>query len=105
VSTSVGLARSLIKDLRNADASRKLERESTETAVLEADGAELARLLELNRGRLAMQLMLNRGETKENAESFVDTGLALIRFLGRGKLTVQDEPANTWFRLNFKLAK
>ena len=105
MSTSVGLARSLIKELRNADVSRKIDGESAETAVLEADGAELARLLELNRGRLAMQLMLSRGETKEKAESFVDTGLALIRFLGQGKLTVQDEPAKTSFRLNFKLAK
>ncbi len=105
VSTSVGLARSLIKELRNADVLRKIEGESAETAVLEADGAELARLLALNRGRLAMQLMLNRGETKEKAESFVDTGLALIRFLGQGRLTVQDEPAKTSFRLNFKLAK
>src|SRR5262249_21958115 len=77
VSTSAGLARTLIKELGNADVSRKLEGESNETAVLEAEGAEFARLLELNRGRLAMQLMLSRGETKEKAESFVDTGLAL----------------------------
>jgi hypothetical protein len=86
------------------DAARKLGGESNETAVLEADGAELARLLEVNRGRLAMQLMLNRGETKENAESFVETGLALVRFLGKGRLSVVDRPGETSFRLNFKLA-
>ena len=63
-SSSVGLARDLIKELKaksgGADAS--------ETAVLEADGPELARLLEINRTRLAMQLMLGRGETKEKAK-------------------------------------
>ena len=56
-----------------------------ETAVLEADGPELARLLEQNRGRLAMQFMLNRGETKEKAEGQVDLGLALLRYLGHGR--------------------
>ena len=105
VSTSVGLARRLIKELHSPEVSHKLQGESAETAVLEADGTELARLLELNRGRLAMQLMLSRGETKENAESFVDTGVALVRFLGKGRLGVVDRPADTSFRLNFKLTK
>jgi hypothetical protein len=105
VSTSAGLARALIKDLRKADVSRTMEGESSETAVLEADGALLARVLELNRGRLAMQLMLSRGETKEKAESFVDTGLALLRYLGQGRMTARDLPEKTSFKLNFKLAK
>jgi hypothetical protein len=105
VSTSAGLARTLIKELRSADVSKKLEGESNDTAVLEADGAELVRLLELNRGRLAMQLMLSRGETKEKAESFVDTGLALLRYLGKGRMTARDLPGETSFRLTFKLAK
>jgi hypothetical protein len=73
--------------------------------VLEADGAELARLLELNRARLAMQLMLNRGETKEKSEAFVDTGLALLRFLGTGRISVRDEPGATSLNLTFKLSK
>ncbi len=65
--------------------SQKLGGESTETAVLEADGAELARLLELNRARLAMQLMLSRGETKEKAESLRRlAGSALAALPGHG---------------------
>jgi hypothetical protein len=105
LSTSAGLARALIKDLRSADSSRKLAGELPETAVLEADGGELARLLELNRARLAMQLMLSRGETKEKSEAFVDTGLALLRFLGTGLLTVRDDPGSTSLKLSFKLSK
>jgi hypothetical protein len=105
LSTSAGLARALIKDLRSADGSKKLTGESPETAVLEADGAELARLLELNRARLAMQLMLSRGETKEKSEAFVEKGLALLRYLGTGRLTVRDEPGATSLKLSFKLIK
>jgi hypothetical protein len=73
--------------------------------VLEADGGELARLLELNRARLAMQLMLSRGETKEKSEAFVDSGLALLRYLGMGRMTVCDEPGATSVKLSFKLSK
>ena len=105
LSTSVGLARSLIKDLHTAGASKKLEADSSETAVLEANGAELARLLELNRARLAMQLMLSRGETKEKAEAEVDMGLAFLRYLGAGRMSVRDLPAVTSVQLEFKLAK
>ncbi len=70
-SSSVGLARDLIKELKSKSAGA----DASETAVLEADGPELARLLEINRTRLAMQLMLGRGETKEKAESQVELGL------------------------------
>jgi hypothetical protein len=105
LSTSASLARALIKDLRSSGASKKYEGESSETAVLEADGAELARLLELNRARLAMQLMLSRGLAKEKAEAEVDTGLALLRFLGAGRMTVRDEPGTTSVDLGFKLSR
>jgi hypothetical protein len=105
LSTSAGLARALIKDLRNADAAQKLSGESSETAVLEADGAELARLLELNRARLAMQLMLGRGLTKEKAEAEVAKGLDLLHYLGAGRMTVLDDPDKTSVKLDFKLSK
>jgi hypothetical protein len=105
LSTSAGLARALIKDLKNADAPRKLSGESSETAVLEADGAELARLLELNRARLAMQLMLSRGLTKEKAEAEVGKGLELLRYVSAGRMTIRDEPEKTSLKLVFKLSK
>jgi hypothetical protein len=105
LSSSAGLARALIKDLKKTDGSRLGSIVSDETAVLEADGAQLARLLELNRGRLAMQLMLSRGETKEKAESQVDLGLALIRYLGHGRLAVRDLPGATSLQLKLQLSK
>jgi hypothetical protein len=105
LSTSAGLARALIKDLKNPDAARKLSGESSETAVLEADGPELARLLGLNQARLAMQLMLGRGLSKEKAEAEVAKGLDLLRYLGAGRMSVRDEPEKTSVELNFKLSK
>ncbi len=87
------------------NAPRKLSGESNETAVLEADGAELARLLELNRARLAMQLMLSRGLTKEKAEAEVGKGLELLRYLSAGRMTVRDGPEKTSVKLVFKLSK
>jgi hypothetical protein len=100
-SSSVGLARDLVKELKgrgSADAA-------SETAVLEANGPELARLLEINRNRLAMQLMLNRGETKEKAASQVELGLALLRDLGQGRLVIRDDPSVTRLQLKFQFSK
>ncbi len=105
LSSSAGLARALIKELKNPDAANKGGSPSDETAVLEADGAQLARLLELNRGRLAMQLMLSRGETKEKAESQVDLGLALVRYLGHGRLAIRDSAEATSLQLKLQLSK
>ena len=73
LSSSVSLARDLVKELKSKTALAELG----ETAVLEADGSELAKLLEINRSRLAMQLMLGRGEAREKAEKQLELGLAL----------------------------
>ena len=101
LSSSVGLARDLIKELKPKNEGAEVN----ETAVLEADGPELARLLEINRTRLAMQLMLGRGETKQKAESQVELGLSLLRYLGRGRLVIRDDPASTRIELKLQLAK
>ena len=37
-----------------------------------------------------MQTMLGRGETKEDAGHRVDLNLALLRYLGHGRLAVTD---------------
>ncbi|MFI5460841.1 MAG: hypothetical protein ACHRXM_35980 [Isosphaerales bacterium] len=104
-SSSVGLARSLIKELKSKDRPAARGTESEETFVLEADGPELARLLEQNRGRLAMQLMLNRGETREKAQQDVDLGLTLLRYLGQGRLTIRDDSGASRLQVKLQLSK
>jgi hypothetical protein len=100
-SSSTGLARDLIKELK----SRSEGADASETAVLEADGLELAKLLGINRARLATQLMLGRGETKEKADGHVELGLALLRSLGHGRLVIRDDPGATRIQLKIQFAR
>ncbi len=71
LSTSTGLARALVKELKAITGSHVVGAEEKATFTLEADGPEVARLLEQNRSRLVMQTMLKQGETKEKAEQRV----------------------------------
>jgi hypothetical protein len=100
-SSSVGLARDLIKELKSKDGGKG----ASGTAVLEADLAELARLLKVNGSRLAMQLMLGRGETKEKAERDVELGLELLRSLGHGRLVIGEDPGATRVGLKLQFGK
>jgi hypothetical protein len=105
LSSSAGLARALIKDLKSGGGDKKPRERSDLTFVVEASGTEFARLLELNRNRLAMRVMLDRGETKENADAQVELGLALFRYLGQGRLAIRDDARASSLELNFHLAK
>ncbi len=105
LSSSAQLARALIKDLKGNGGDKKAGAGPHETVVVEASGIEFARLLELNRSRLAMRVMLDRGETKENAESQVELGLALFRYLRHGRLAIRDDADATSLELNFELSK
>ena len=55
------------------------------TLLAEADGAALARLVELNRNRMVMQNMLDKGHDKEQAEAEVGFLATLLRYFGRGR--------------------
>ena len=101
-SSSVGLARDLIKELKS---NKRRAPRSARRPFSRPMGPSWPRLLEINRTRLAMQLMLGRGETKEKAESQVELGLALLRYLGHGRLVIRDDPAATRIQLKFQLAK
>jgi hypothetical protein len=105
LSSSAGLARTLIKRLKAPADAQKLGAECDETVVLAADGAEFARLLEINRGRLVMQTMLGRGYTKEKAERYTEQVLAVLRYLGRGRLAIRDDATMSQLRLKLDLAR
>jgi hypothetical protein len=104
LSSSVGLARTLIRELKSKENSAAGGFESDETLAVLADGAELARLLEQNRSRLAMQLMLDRGQSKEAALQDVDLGLGLLRYLGQGSLVVRENAGATQLHVTLRFA-
>jgi hypothetical protein len=98
LSSSVGLARDLVRTLK---APRKAE---DATLVAQADGAELARLLERDRARLVMRDMLRKGLDKPSAEAGFDALLGLVRHLGHARLTVRDGKDSDAVRLALDFA-
>jgi hypothetical protein len=98
LSTSVGLTRALIQLLKAPAAVTDV------TLLLEADGPALAHLVALNRNRLIMQNMLDKGHDQAAAETEIDQLGRLLHSLGRGRLTVQDGSETLRFDLGFTLS-
>ncbi len=99
ISSSVGLTRDLIKALKSPAKS------GDTTLTIEADGSELAKLLEINRSRMVMQNMLEKGQDKAQAEEGVDTLLSVLRYLGHGRLTARDGADTFRLSLDFALGR
>jgi hypothetical protein len=81
------VTRALIRALKQGQAAK-----ATSDATLEAraDGAEIARLVELNRESLVMKNMLTSGNDKSAAESEVDFLIKLLRSAESAGLRVHD---------------
>jgi len=99
ISSSLGLTRDLIKNLKAP------AKPGEATLALEADGGVLAGLLDLNRNRIVMQNMLEKGHDKAQAEDEVNTLLSILRYLGHGRLTVQDGADTLKLNLGFALGR
>jgi hypothetical protein len=97
LSSSAGLARELVKALKTP------AKPEDATLLAEADGASLARLVELNRPRLVMQNMLDKGHDKDQAEAQIGLLSSLLRYLGHGRLSVRDGADATRLGLEFSL--
>jgi hypothetical protein len=105
LSSSADLGRSLIKELKLKGSATSSAAEGNETVLLEADGHELAKLLEQNRTRIAARFMLGRGETKQNADRQAESLLNLVRYLGHGRALVRDDPAATQLEVKLQFSK
>jgi hypothetical protein len=105
LSSSTGLARSLVKELKAIEVSGRKPKEEPATFTAEASGPELARLLDRNRSRMVMQTMLDRGQTKRDAEDRVGAILDLVGYLGRGRLVITDAADRSTLRLKFDLSR
>ena len=95
LSSSLGLVRELIPTLK-----RPVEA-SDATVLVQAEGAELAALIDDNRPKLVMQNMLEKGNDKPRAEVEVGLLARIVRTLGRGTLSVRDRPEAVQLRLDF----
>jgi hypothetical protein len=101
VSSSIGLTRTLIAALK---ADSELE-EMDATLLMTADGPALAGLVELNRERLILQTMLDQGKDRDAAVRDVATLAALLRYLGRGELRLEDRAEASTLSLEFDLGQ
>jgi hypothetical protein len=99
LSSSLGLTRDLIKALRAP------EKPAEATLVAEADGSELAKLVEINRKRLVMQNMLEKGYDKARAEEEVGTLTEVLRYAGHGRLSVRDGTESVRLAVDFALGR
>ncbi len=97
--SSLGLTRELVKSLKSPG------KPDDATLAVEAEGAALAGLVDLNRDRLVMQSMLKKGHDKDQAEAEVDMLASLLRYLGHGRLSIQDREDATRVGLEFSLGK
>ncbi len=99
ISSSQVLARDLVKALKTPAKAGEA------TLLAEADGDALARLIERNRNRLAMQNMLEKGHDKDQAEAEIEFLATLLRYFGHGRLSVRDGSDATQVGLDFTLGR
>ncbi len=99
LSSSLGLARDLVKSLKSPG------KPDAATLAVEAEGAALAGLVDLNRDRLVLQSMLKKGHDKDQAEAEVEMLASLLRYLGHGRLSIEDRERATRVGLEFSLGK
>jgi hypothetical protein len=100
LSSSAGLTRALITAMKDPGAATA----TAATLAVEADGPALARLVTLNRNRLIMQNMLDKGQDQAAAETEVDGLGRLLKSLGHARLTVEDRAEMLRFDLGLTLS-
>ncbi|MHB8901483.1 MAG: hypothetical protein ACYC6Y_22255 [Thermoguttaceae bacterium] len=102
LSSTEGLARDLIDAVKN---------ETTETlagiqqvhSLAEVDGANLASILQVNRESLVRKNMLDDGNSRDQAETAIDTLLALVGHLGQTRFEIRNESGATQARFVVQL--
>lgn len=99
LSSSINLTRDLIAIFK---APAKPE---DATILAQADGRALADLVEINKSRLVMQNMLEKGHDKTEAEREISIVTQLLRHLGLARLSVQDGSEVVRFKLGLGLAE
>ena len=100
-SSSFGLARDLVRALKARPAAPAPGPPAG--TLVQADGAELARLLGSDRAALVSKNMIDKGNDKARAEQEIGVLLALLRSLGHGTLTARDADDSVRIAVDFAL--
>jgi hypothetical protein len=96
--SSIGLVRDLVKAVQKKNGTT-----AEATLVAQADGSELAKLIEQNHMQLVSRNMLEKGNDHDQAEASINGLAQLVRYLGRATVTAHDVPAGPIFRIEFAL--
>lgn len=103
LSSSVGLAKDLVKTLKETGSDPSKDEQGT--FVVKADGDVLSKLVDVNRGQLVMRNVLNKGNEEGRARAEVDLLATLLRYLGRGRLGISDGQDFWRLNLDFQLGR
>ena len=73
-------------------------------STVEIDGGQLASILTANRENLVRQNMINKGNTREQAESEIDMLLGVVRHVSRVDLAVGSDKDRSRISLRIQLS-
>ncbi len=102
LSSTENLARDLIDALKKETAETLAGIENVHSFA-ELDGANLSSILNANREQLVRNNMLEDGNTRDQAETAIDTLLAIVGHLGQTKFEIRNESGATQARFVIEL--
>ena len=102
LSSTEGLARDLI-DAVKQETSKTLAGMQEVHSLAEVDGTNLASILQANREPLIRNNMVEEGHSRDQAETAIDTLLAVLGHLGRTRFEIRNESGATQARFVVEL--
>ena len=102
LSSTEGLARDLIDALKK-ETSETLAGMQQVHSLAEVDGTNLASILQANRESLVRNNMMEEGSSRDQAETAIDTMLAIVSHLGQTKFEIRNESGATQARFVIEL--
>ncbi len=102
LSSTEGLARDLIDALKN-ETSETLAGMQQVHSLAEVDGTNLATILQVNRDALVRNNMMEEGNSRDQAETAIDTLLAVVSHLGQTKFEIRNQSGATQARFVVEL--
>lgn len=97
LSSSLGLARELVTEVK------KPPLPSDAMFVTEANGPAAARLVGRNRSYLVTQNMLQKGNTKAQAEGEIGLMVEALKYLGQARMSVVERPGSLLLNIEYAL--